>query len=55
MALGMEVGQLVESQGVSDAGHYVLALGPGEVVAIDDPLARARVTGEADTGAGIVA
>ena len=48
MALRVEPGQLVEGRGVSDAGHHVLALRPGEVVAIDDPLATARVTGEAD-------
>ena len=29
MALGMEVGQLVESQGVANAGYDILALGPG--------------------------
>ncbi len=55
VAVGMEAGQLVQGQCVSDAGHHVLALGAREVVAIDDLLARARVTGEADTGAGLLA
>ena len=44
----VEVGKVGEGHGVADAGHDVLALGVGEVVAVDAPVARRGVAGEAD-------
>ena len=48
------VGQRVESLGVADAGHHVLALGVDQEVAVGAVLAGGRVAGEADTGARVV-
>ena len=54
VASGVEPGEVVEPEGVPDAGNHVFALGAGEVVAIDRPSAGGRVSGEADPGAGVL-
>ena len=50
---GVELGEVGQGQGVADAGDDVLALGVGQVVAVDALLAGGRVAGEADAGAGV--
>ncbi len=52
---GHLVGQVGDLRRRPDAGHDVLALGVDEVLAEEDALARVRVAGEGDAGAGIVA
>jgi hypothetical protein len=49
------LGQGGNRLGRADAGHHVLALGVGEVLAVHDVLAGARVPGEAHAGGGVVA
>ena len=44
----VEIGKVGEGHGVADAGHDVLALGVGQVVAVDATVARRGVAGEAD-------
>ncbi len=48
----LQVGQL---EGVADARDHVLALGVGEVVAVDADRAGGGVAGEGDAGAGVLA
>ena len=50
--LGLHLGDL---RGGPDAGHDVLALGVGQVLAEQDLLAGVRVAGERDARAGVVA
>ena len=47
--------QVLQRHGVADAGHDVLALRVLQVVAVDALGAGARVAGERDAGAGVVA
>ena len=47
--------EVLQRHRVADAGHHVLALGVLEVVAVGPLLAGARVAGERDAGAGVVA
>ncbi len=49
----VELLQLLQRHGVADAGHHVLALGVGQVVAVDALRAAARVAGERDAGARV--
>ncbi len=51
----VELLQLGQRQGVADAGDDVLALGVGEVVAVDALGAGGGVAGEGDAGAGVLA
>ena len=49
----VEPGEIVEGDGVADAGDDVLALGVAQVVAVAAGRAGGRVAGEGDTGAGV--
>ena len=50
VGLGHLLAQLVDLLGHADAGHHVLALGVGEVVALDVMLAGGAVAGHGDPG-----
>ena len=49
----VELLQVLQRHGVADAGDDVLALGVGQVVAVDALRAGGRVAGERDAGAGV--
>ena len=51
---GLLLGHGGHRLGCADAGDHVLALGVGEVFAVHDVFAGARVAGEADAGGGVV-
>ena len=53
--LGQVVGEVADRLGRADAGDDVLALGVGEVLAVEHLLAGVRVAGERDAGARVVA
>ena len=55
VGLGHLLGHVRDRRRRPDAGHDVLALGVGEVLAVELVLAGARVAGEGDAGAGVVA
>ncbi len=53
VGLGVDPLELLQRDGVADAGHDVLALGVLQVVTVDPLLAAARVAGERDPGARV--
>ncbi len=50
MAHGMDARQLVEGQSVAYPGYNIFPLGLRQVVPVGNSVARAGVTGEADSG-----
>ena len=53
--LGPPLGHFGDRLGIADSGHHVLSLSVGEELAEGLLLARGRVAGEGDSGAGVLA
>ena len=52
IGVALDLGQRADGLRRADPGHHVLALGVHEELAVEPPLARRRIAGEGDAGAG---